>query len=90
MKLISDKNELAIRGLADFELDLTEVFAELKANKDKIGSVEIKTDSRLKLSPKVTITDGKLDLECTLINYWFSTSEVNTVIFENLIQPHLP
>ncbi len=62
LKLISDKNELAIRGLADFELDLTEVFAELKANKDKIGSVEIKADSRLKLSPKVTITDGKLDL----------------------------
>lgn len=62
LKLKSDKNDLAIRGLADFELDLTEVIAELKANKSKIDSVEIKLDSRLKLFPKVTITDGKLDL----------------------------
>jgi CRISPR-associated protein Csh2 len=62
LKLKSDKNDLAIRGLADFELDLTEVIVELKANKSKIDSVEIKLDSRLKLFPKVTITDGKLDL----------------------------
>lgn len=62
LKLKSDKNDLAIRGLADFELDLTEVLAELKASKEKIDSVEIKSDSRLKLFPKVTITEGKLDL----------------------------
>ena len=62
LKLISDKNDLAIRGLADFKLDLTEVFSELKANKEKIESVEIKMDSRLKLSPEAIITDGKLDL----------------------------
>jgi len=62
LKLISDKNDLAIRGLADFKLDVTEVFAELKANKEKIESVEIKLDSRLKLFPEATITDGKLDL----------------------------
>jgi len=62
LKLVSEKNDLAIRGLADFELDLTEVLAELKANKEKIDSVEIKIDSRLKLFPKVTITEGKLDL----------------------------
>ncbi len=62
LKLISDKNDLAIRGLADFQLDLSEVFAELKANKEKIESVEIKIDSRLKLFPEATITDGKLAL----------------------------
>ncbi len=62
LKLKSDKNDLAIRGLADFELDLTDVLAELKASKEKIDSVEIKLDSRLKLFPKVTITEGKLDL----------------------------
>lgn len=62
LKLISDKNDLAIRGLADFQLDLSEVFAELKANKEKIDSVEIKIDSRLKLFPEATIIDGKLAL----------------------------
>jgi len=62
LKLISDKNDLAIRGLADFKLDVTDVFAELSANKEKIESVEIKLDSRLKLVPEATIIDGKLDL----------------------------
>lgn len=62
IKLISDKNDLAIRGLGDFQLDLTEVFTELKANKEKIDSVEIKLDSRLKLVPEVIIIDGKIDL----------------------------
>jgi CRISPR-associated protein Csh2 len=62
IKLISDKNDLAIRGLDDFKLDLSKVFAELKANHEKIDSVEIKLDSRLKLVPEVTIIDGKLDL----------------------------
>ena len=61
IKLISDKNDLAIRGLDDFKLDLSKVFAELKANQEKIESVEIKLDSRLKLVPEVTIIDGKLD-----------------------------
>ncbi len=62
LKLISDKNDLAIRGLEDFKLDLSEVFVELKANIEKIESVEIKTDSRLKISPEAKIIDGKLDL----------------------------
>lgn len=63
LKLISDKNDLAIRGLADFKLDLTEVFAQLKANKEKIESIDIKLDSRLKLFPEATITDGKLNID---------------------------
>lgn len=62
LKLISDKNDLAIRGLADFKLDVTEVFAELKANRERIESVKIKLDSRLNIFPEATITDGKLDL----------------------------
>ena len=62
LKLKSDKNDLAIRGLEDFQLDLADVIAELKANKDKITSVEIKMDSRLKTVQTLTIKDGKLDL----------------------------
>lgn len=63
LKLITEKNDLAIRGLADFELDLTQIFVELKANKDKIDSVSMIVDSRLKLFPKTIISEGKLNLD---------------------------
>lgn len=63
LKLNSEKNELAIRGLADFDLDITDILEELKAHRDKIESVEIKVDSRLKLFPNVIIAKGKLDLD---------------------------
>jgi len=63
LKLISEKNDLAIRGLEDFKLDLSEVLAEIKANKEKIESVEIKADSRLQLQPALPLTDGKLNLD---------------------------
>jgi CRISPR-associated protein Csh2 len=62
LSLNSEKNDLALRGLADFELDTTALFDELKANKDKIASVEIKFDSRLKFSGKDKVINGKLDL----------------------------
>lgn len=62
VKLISDKNDKAIRGLEDFTLDFAGVIAEIKANLDNIESVEIKVDSRLKFVQPLKITDGKLDL----------------------------
>jgi CRISPR-associated protein Csh2 len=62
LSLNSEKNDLALRGLADFELDTTALFDELKTNKDKIASVEIKFDSRLKFSGKDKVINGKLDL----------------------------
>lgn len=62
LALKSDKSDLAIRGLVDFELDTSALFAELKANSSKIESVEIKFDSRLNFNGKDKIKDGKLDL----------------------------
>lgn len=62
LKLISEKNDLGIRGLADFKLDISAIIKELKANKDQIDSVEVRFDERLQLSPAISIIDGKLDL----------------------------
>ena len=62
LKLIADKNDLGIRGLSDLKLDISAVIKELKANKEKIDSVEIRYDERLELLPVISIIDGKLDL----------------------------
>lgn len=62
VKLQSDKNDKAIRGLEDFSLDFSNVIAEIKANLENIESVEIKADARLKFVQPLTIADGKLDL----------------------------
>ncbi|GAA3953415.1 type I-B CRISPR-associated protein Cas7/Csh2 [Chitinophaga oryziterrae] len=62
LKLISEKNDLGIRGLSDFRLDVSAIIKELKANKDQIDSVEVRFDERLQLSPAISIIDGKLDL----------------------------
>ena len=57
-----DKNELQIRGMDDFSIDLSLLIDELKANKSKIKSIELKKDSRLKLSYKgETITNITAD-----------------------------
>lgn len=63
LKLEGEKNDLAIRGLNDFKLDLSAVIAEIKANISHIESVEIKIDSRLQLTQSLVIKDGKLDLD---------------------------
>ncbi len=45
-----DKNEMQIRSVEDYKLDVTKLVDELKTNKDKIETIEIKTDSRLKMN----------------------------------------
>lgn len=42
-----DKNELQIRSVEDYKLDVTGLVDELKKNKDKIEQINLKTDSRL-------------------------------------------
>ncbi len=50
LKLITaEKNEMQIRGLNDFKLDVTDLVKELKIYKDKIESIDFKVDSRLQL-----------------------------------------
>lgn len=49
VKLSSLKNDLEIRGLEDITLDISDLVAELKKYKEKIQSVNLKSDSRLKI-----------------------------------------
>jgi CRISPR-associated protein Csh2 len=42
-----EKNEMQIRSTDDFNLDVTELVEALKANKEKIAALILKTDSRL-------------------------------------------
>jgi CRISPR-associated protein Csh2 len=44
-----DKNELQIRSVNDYKLDVTELVNELRKHKDKIEQINLKTDSRLKM-----------------------------------------
>jgi len=42
-------NEMQIRSVADYKLDVTQLIEELKVNKDKIESIDFKADSRLQM-----------------------------------------
>lgn len=44
-----DINEMQIRNVKDYKIDVSELLDELKANKDKIESIEFKADSRIQL-----------------------------------------
>ena len=44
-----DKNELQIRSVEDYKLDITELVDELRKHRDKIENIELKKDSRLKM-----------------------------------------
>ena len=44
-----EMNEMQIRNVKDYKIDVTELLNELKANKDKIANIEFKADSRLQL-----------------------------------------
>lgn len=56
IQLKSDKNDLQIRGTEDYQLDISKIKAALLENKEKIESVTIQIDSRLKL------TDGDQEI----------------------------
>ncbi len=47
-----EKNEMQIRSTNDFKLDVTELIDTLKANKEKIASLSLKTDARLTMINK--------------------------------------
>lgn len=47
LKINSEKSDLQIRNTEDYEIDLTGLFKEIKAQSDKITSVEVQVDSRL-------------------------------------------
>lgn len=66
LKLLSDKPEVEIRGVKDYAIDISELISELKAVKDKITSVNVRVDRRLKLmvnSNHVQVINNKLDLD---------------------------
>jgi len=44
-----EKNELQIRSVDDFKLDITGLVDALKANSDKISNIELRTDARLRM-----------------------------------------
>lgn len=50
LKLVMDNlNEIQIRSVDDYKIDVTELLDELKANKDKVESIDFKADSKLQL-----------------------------------------
>jgi len=42
-------NEMQIRNVKDYKIDVSELVEELKANKDKIAGIEFKTDTRVRM-----------------------------------------
>lgn len=47
LKINSEKSDLQIRSAEDYKIDLTGLLKEIKAQKDKIESIEVQVDSRL-------------------------------------------
>ena len=48
LKISSEKSDLQIRNTEDYKIDLTGLLKEIKAQSDKITSVEVQVDSHLK------------------------------------------
>lgn len=44
-----EMNEMQIRNVKEYKIDVTELLDELKANKDKIAGIEFKADSRVQM-----------------------------------------
>jgi len=59
IKIKSEKSDEAIRGVEDFQIDLSDLKTLLEKNKDKISSVEYKVDERLKFVDKQNNIDIK-------------------------------
>lgn len=55
-----EMNEMQIRNLNDYKIDVTELINALKANKNKIANIEFKVDERLQL-----VSEGKEILKIT-------------------------
>jgi CRISPR-associated protein Csh2 len=49
IKLVSSKQDIELRSIADFKIDMTEFSKIINEHKDKIESIEIKKDSNLKI-----------------------------------------
>jgi len=50
IKLVTgEMNEMQIRNVKDYKIDVSELLDELRANRDKIANIEFKADSRLQL-----------------------------------------
>ena len=64
LKLNSPKNDLKIRSLEDFELDISNVRTVLKEYADKIENISVQVDSRL----KVVDNGSMVNLENGLVN----------------------
>lgn len=60
LKLITEKNEMQLRSTDDYTLDVSVLVAELVAQKDKISSITVRIDPRLKTSQP--LTNGLLTL----------------------------
>ena len=59
------ENQLKIRGTNDFKLDVTNLVLALKANTDKIASVNLKIDDRVRCvfqGKEINLSNGKLNL----------------------------
>lgn len=56
LKLVSEKEDIQIRSIDDYQIDTTTLINAVVATKDKIESIEVKQDDRLKLRDDGNIT----------------------------------
>lgn len=62
---LESENQLKIRGTKDFKLDITKLVLALKANSDKIESIDLKIDDRVACvfqGKEIKLSNGKLNL----------------------------
>jgi CRISPR-associated protein Csh2 len=50
LKLISEKEDIQIRSIDDYHIDVSKLISAMVATKDKIDTIEVKQDDRLKFS----------------------------------------
>lgn len=67
LKIQSEKSDLQIRNTEDYKIDLTGLLKEIKAQHDKITSVEVQVDSRLEF-----LNNGEA---CTLENKTYQVND---------------
>ncbi len=59
IKIKSEKSDEVLRGVEDFQIDISELKSLLEKNKDKILSIEYKVDDRLKIISNENIMNFK-------------------------------